>query len=56
MSTQYSIGEFAKKTGMTIRTLHYYDEIDLLKPSFISTTGRGFYSDEILYSFKKLYP
>lgn len=54
MSTQYSIGEFAKKTGMTIRTLHYYDEIDLLKPSFISTTGRRFYSDENIIQLQKV--
>ncbi|MCL1702963.1 MerR family transcriptional regulator [Lysinibacillus sp. Bpr_S20] len=46
MSTQYSIGEFAKKTGVTIRTLHYYDEIDLLKPSFTSAAGRRFYSND----------
>ena len=54
MYTQYSIGEFAKKTGMTIRTLHYYDEIDLLKPSFISTTGRRFYSDENIIQLQKI--
>lgn len=54
MSTQYSIGEFAKKTGMTIRTLHYYDEIDLLKPSFISTTGRRFYSDDNIIQLQKI--
>lgn len=54
MYTQYSIGEFAKKTGMTIRTLHYYDEIDLLKPSFISPTGRRFYSDENIIQLQKI--
>ncbi|TKI94800.1 MerR family DNA-binding transcriptional regulator, partial [Bacillus wiedmannii] len=24
---KYSIGEFSAKTGTSIRTLHYYDEI-----------------------------
>ncbi|MFC6333844.1 MerR family transcriptional regulator [Paenibacillus septentrionalis] len=28
----YSIGAFSKMTGLSIRTLHYYDEIGLLKP------------------------
>ena len=28
----YSIGVFSKKTGVSVRTLHYYDEIGLLKP------------------------
>lgn len=54
MSTQFSIGEFARKTDITIRTLHYYDEIDLLKPSFISTTGRRFYSDENIIQLQKI--
>ncbi len=29
------IKEFAKLTGVSIRTLHYYDEIGLLKPAFV---------------------
>jgi DNA-binding transcriptional MerR regulator len=29
----YAVGEFAALAGVTIRTLHYYDEIGLLKPS-----------------------
>lgn len=31
----FTIGEFSKKTGTTIRTLHYYDQIGLLKPKKI---------------------
>jgi len=27
-----TVNEIAKLTGITIRTLHYYDGIDLLKP------------------------
>jgi DNA-binding transcriptional MerR regulator len=27
------VGELAKRTGLTIRTLHHYDEIGLLRPS-----------------------
>ncbi|MDD2218401.1 MAG: MerR family DNA-binding transcriptional regulator, partial [Eubacteriales bacterium] len=30
------INEVAKLTGVTVRTLHYYDEIGLLKPSQIT--------------------
>lgn len=29
------IKEFAKLTNVSVRTLHYYDEIGLLKPSFV---------------------
>ena len=29
------IKEFAELTGVSVRTLHYYDEIGLLKPAFV---------------------
>lgn len=29
------VKEFAKLTGVSVRTLHYYDKIGLLKPSFV---------------------
>ena len=28
-----TVNEIAKMAGITVRTLHYYDEINLLKPS-----------------------
>ena len=31
-----TVHEVAKLTGITARTLHYYDEIGLLKPSIIT--------------------
>lgn len=31
-SRTYSVKEIAKATGVSVRTLHYYDEIDLLVP------------------------
>lgn len=41
------INELAKLTGVSVRTLHYYDEIGLLKPAEIDKwTGYRFY-DEI---------
>ncbi|MEH7522807.1 MerR family transcriptional regulator [Bacillus sp. JJ1503] len=54
MSANYSIGQFAKKTGSTVRTLHYYDEISLLKPTLITESGRRFYSDEDLIKLQKI--
>ncbi|MBO5868817.1 MAG: MerR family DNA-binding transcriptional regulator, partial [Oscillospiraceae bacterium] len=29
------IKEFAEFTGVSVRTLHYYDEIGLLTPAFV---------------------
>ena len=54
MTATYSIGVFAKKTGTTIRTLRYYDEIGLLKPSFITEAGRRYYSDDDLIQLQKI--
>ena len=36
----YQPHEFARRAGVTVRTLHYYDRLDLLKPS--EHTGAGF--------------
>ena len=38
------VGELAKHTGLTVRTLHHYDEIGLLKPSGRSDSGYRLYS------------
>ena len=38
------VSEVAKLTGVTIRTLRYYDEIGLLKPSEITQAGYRIYS------------
>jgi len=37
------IGELARRTGVSIRTLHYYDEIGLLSASQHSTAGHRIY-------------
>ena len=40
------IKEFAEFTGVSVRTLHYYDEIGLLAPAFVDkTTGYRFYDE-----------
>ena len=42
-----SISEMAKRTGVSVRTLHYYDEIGLLIPSeIVADTGYRYYHDE----------
>ena len=35
----YSVGEVARRTGVTVRALHHYDEIGLLKPSGRTVAG-----------------
>mgnify|MGYP001034898926 CR=1 FL=1 len=38
------VGELARRTGLTVRTLHHYDEIGLLAPSQRSDSGYRLYS------------
>lgn len=40
------IGELAKRTGLTVRTLHHYDDIGLLTPSARSDGGYRLYDRE----------
>ncbi len=41
-----SIGEFAKLTGTTVRTLQYYDSMDVLKPSYLDSNNHRFYTEK----------
>src|SRR6266542_2695739 len=38
------VGELARRTGLTIRTLHHYDDIGLLKPSLHTEAGHRLYT------------
>jgi ubiquinone/menaquinone biosynthesis C-methylase UbiE len=42
----YTAGEFAKKAGVTIRTIRFYDNKGLLKPSSLTEAGYRLYTDE----------
>lgn len=43
-----TVKEVSKLTGISVRTLHYYDEIGLLKPSVLSEAGYRLYDDKAL--------
>jgi hypothetical protein len=53
---KWKIGEIAKLTGLTVRTLHHYDHIGLLMPSQYSETGHRLYIDKIFISCTKCVP
>ncbi len=51
----YKIGEFSKLTGLSIKALRYYDEIDLLKPSKIDDfTNYRYYEEKDLEIYQKI--
>ena len=49
-----TIGEFASKAGITLRTLRYYDKIGLLKPTNYNEAGHRFYSKEDFAKLQKI--
>ena len=49
------IKEFARFTGVSVRTLHYYDEIGLLKPSHVDkSTGYRYYDQQSLLRMQEI--
>ncbi|HEY4389753.1 MAG TPA: MerR family DNA-binding transcriptional regulator [Paenibacillus sp.] len=41
MNKKYLIGEVAKMTGSSVKTIRYYDEIELLKPTEYTEGGQS---------------
>ena len=44
---EYSIQALSRLSGVTTRTLRWYDEIGLLKPSRVAESGYRYYSGKI---------
>jgi DNA-binding transcriptional MerR regulator len=42
----WKIGELAEKTGLSVRTLHYYEELGLLAPRYRTTGAHRLYGEE----------
>ena len=49
-----TVGEVAKKMGVTVRTLQYYDKEGLLSPSAESEGGRRLYTDKDLIALHQI--
>lgn len=43
--TEYTVGEVARASGVTVRTLHHYDDLGLLPPTGRTTSGYRLYSE-----------
>jgi len=50
----YQPHEFAKRAGVTVRALHHYDRLDLLKPSGRTTAGYRLYTDGDLVRLEQI--
>ena len=41
----YTSGQFAKMANISVRTVRFYDKQNILKPSYVSSSGSRFYTD-----------
>ncbi len=48
MKRHWKVGDLAKLTGLTVRTLRFYDQIGLLSPSGQTESGHRLYSESNL--------
>ncbi|MCT1902583.1 MerR family transcriptional regulator [Oceanobacillus sojae] len=51
---KYSIKQVADMSGISTRTLRYYDQIDLLKPAELSDSGYRIYGEEELSRLQQI--
>lgn len=50
----YTVKELAKLSGVSVRTLHWYDEIGLLKPAYHGSNGYRYYEEEQLLILQQI--
>jgi MerR family transcriptional regulator, thiopeptide resistance regulator len=48
------VHEFALRAGVTVRTLHYYDRLGLLKPSAYTSSGHRLYGERELARLQQI--
>lgn len=52
--TTYTVKQLAELAGVSVRTLHYYDEIGLLKPSSVGDNGYRYYEEEAVFRLQQI--
>lgn len=50
----FTVKQLSRMAGITPRTLHYYDEIGLLKPSQVGANGYRYYGEEALLRLQQI--
>ncbi|KYG33395.1 MerR family transcriptional regulator [Alkalihalobacillus trypoxylicola] len=51
---EFSIGDFSEKTGIPIPTLHYYDELGILRPDKNPSSGHRIYKYQDIITLQKI--
>src|SRR5881394_3758846 len=50
----YTVKQVAAMSGVSVRTLHFYDETGLLKPAYCGANGYRFYEDPQLLTLQQI--
>lgn len=50
----YTVKKLAKISGVSVRTLHFYDEMGLLKPAYYGENGYRHYEEEQLFMLQQI--
>lgn len=52
--SRYTVRQVAKMSGVSVRTLHHYDQIGLLKPASVGENGYRYYGREELLRLQQI--
>jgi DNA-binding transcriptional MerR regulator len=50
----YTVKKLAGMSGVSVRTLHFYDEVGLLKPAYLGANGYRFYEEAQLLTLQQI--
>src|SRR6478752_4982911 len=50
----YTVKQVAAMSGISVRTLHFYDEVGLLKPAYVGANGYRFYEEPQLLMLQQI--
>jgi len=50
----YTVKQVARMSGVSVRTLHFYDEVGLLKPAYVGANGYRFYEEPQLLTLQQI--
>src|SRR5580658_3887133 len=50
----YTVSKLAKISGISVRTLHWYDQVGLLKPAYHGENGYRYYEEEQLLILQQI--
>src|SRR5258708_7468425 len=53
-SMAYTVKQVAAMSGVSVRTLHFYDETGLLKPAYLGANGYRFYDEPQLLMLQQI--